>query len=423
MAAKRERREKGTGSIFQRSSDKRWVGYVTLPEGPGGKERRRTVTAKRREDVEERLRKVRRDLLVAGDLPTSSPTMAQWSALWLAEKKKKVKPGTYVSYEGPVRRYIVPAIGKVRLDKLTTASVTKVHDYITEDLNLSSTTALGAHRILAKCLTDAMRQGRVTRNVATLVDAPQKAVGTRGAYSAQQAITLLKHAAKDPYGAVHWSLALAAGLRQGERLGLTRGAIDLDAGLITVTWQLQRLRWEHGCLEAGKPAPAKGQPWPCGRKRGGSCPSRHHAIPPGHEVVQVEGGLYLTRPKSRAGWREVPMTPLVSQVLTRHLEAVPAGMCGLVLHRGDASGRPIDPSDDSTAWHRAVAAAGLPDVPLHAARHTTATLLHALKVPEQTRIAIMGHSSATVTAGYTHVAGAETMEAMQSLGTLLTLEE
>lgn len=417
---KTTRREKGQGSIYQRSVDGRWVGYVTLPDGPGGVQRRKVATDKTRDGVEDKLRKIRRDLLVAGDLPTSSPTLAQWTALWLAAKKKHLKPGTYVAYEGPMRRYVLPAIGKVRLDKLTPASVTKLHDYVIDDLGLSSTTALGAHRILAKCLTDAMRQGRVTRNVATLVDAPRKAVGTRGAYSAEQAVTLLRSTSSDPYGAVHWTLALAAGLRQGERLGLTRGEVDLDKSTITVSWQLQRLRWEHGCLETGKPAPAKGQPWPCGRKRPGSCPQRHHDIPADQEVVQVDGGLYLTRPKSRAGWREVPMAPLVTEVLTRHLEHTPAGMCGLILHRGD--GRPIDPSDDSAAWHRALAVAELPDVPLHAARHTTATLLHELEVSQRTRIAIMGHSSATTTAGYTHVSDPEMADAMARLGGLLRIE-
>lgn len=46
-----------------------------------------------------------------------------------------------------------------------------------------------------------------------------------------------------------WSVALALGLRQGEALGLRWRYIDLEAGLLTVRWQLQRLPWHHGCAD------------------------------------------------------------------------------------------------------------------------------------------------------------------------------
>jgi len=43
-----------------------------------------------------------------------------------------------------------------------------------------------------------------------------------------------------------WSVALALELRQGEALGLRWQYVDLDAGTLTVRWQLQRLPWRHG---------------------------------------------------------------------------------------------------------------------------------------------------------------------------------
>ena len=105
------------------------------------------------------------------------------------------------------------------------------------------------------------------------------------------------------------------------------------------------------------------------------------------------------------------------EILARYLEVAELGDEGLVLHRGD--GHPIDPRVDGEAWHASLEAAGLPRVPLHSARHTTATLLHALGVDERTRVAILGHSSATTTAGYTHVTDAIGHEAMARLGALL----
>lgn len=409
--AKTARRDAGSGALYQRTSDGRWFGSVTLPDDPvTGKRRRKVVSAKTQAGASAKLRKVRAELDKAGDLPTSSPTLARWLTTWLDRvAAPRLKPRTLHTYRGYVDRYVVPTIGKYRLDRLTTDHVRQMHDGIT-GRGLSSTTALQAHRILVVALRDAEREGRVTRNVATLVDAPSKAVATRGALTAEDARTLLLSVAQDPQAAVRWGLALMAGLRQGEALGLTRDAIDLDTGILTVKWQLQRLPWRHGCADA-----------PCGRKRAGDCPQRHVPIPAGQEAPQVDGGLRLTRPKSRAGWREVPLAPPLHEMLVRYLAYRPTGMGGLILYRG--GGRPLDPSDDSAAWHAALKAAGLPPVPLHSARHTTATLLYELEVPERTRVAILGHSSATVTAGYTHVAGAEMVDAMGRLGTLLLPSE
>lgn len=420
------RREAGTGSVYQRA-DGRWIAAVPLPDGPGGKRRRKVLTHKTEEGVKEKLRKVTRELAKTGDLPTSSPTVAQWVATWLKAKKKTLKPGSWVDYERKMRLYVVPAIGKIRLERLTADHIQRVHDYITESKGLSSTTALVTHRILAKCLTDAARRGRVAQNVATQLDAPRKAISKRGALTAEDAATLLRASAGDPVAAVHWSLALLAGLRPGERLGLTRGQVDLDTGIITVSWQLQRLRWEHGCTEQPGPvqrdrvgaavSSAKGKAWPCGKKLGGHCPNRWVDIPADQEATRIDGGLWLTRPKSKAGWREVPMAPMLHAVMRRHLETAAPGMHGLILHRGDS--RPIDPSDDGKAWHRWLDIAGLAQVEPYTARHTCATLLHKLGVSDLVRQAILGHSDATVTAGYTHVSNSEMVSAVGLLDDLL----
>lgn len=396
-------REKGTGGLFQRTQDSMWVVRLELPSD-GTRRRRKTIIRKDKADAIAALRDARKDLERTGDLATSSPTIEQWMTQWLDRiAAPRLKPNTLVTYRGSVTRYIIPSIGRVRLDKLTPQHVRQMHDHARD--GRSSTTALQAHRVLAKALADAEREGRVTRNVATLVDAPAKAHAVRDALDADQARTLLMSAATDPHAAAMWSVALVAGLRQGERLGLTWDAVNLDTGIITVSWQLQRLKWVHGCGGS------------CGKKRGGSCPERFVPIPDGQEAHRIYHGLWHVRPKSRAGWRQVPIDPLLHEVLTLYMADHAPGDRGLVFTRGD--GHPIDPSDDTAAWDRALRAAGLPDVVLHSARHTTATLLHALGADEQTRMQILGHSSATVTAGYTHITNAIAADAMGKLGSLL----
>lgn len=402
------------GTVFQRASDGMWVARVELPPGPDGKRRRKQAAARSKAAAIAKRREMIRDLAKSGDLPTSSPTLAAWLERWLERTvKAHRKPRTYATYRSYVERYIVPSIGRIRLDKLTPAHVARLHEHIVGQ-GLSSTTALQAHRILSRALVYAIREGHVSRNVAdrNYSDAPPKAAGERPALTAEQArLVLARGHGGDLTTTVRLGLALLAGLRQGEALGLTRDAVNLDRGTITVAWQLQRLPWSHGC--GARPDGS----WSCNRQRAGACHSRTVHIPPNQEARNVHGGLWLTRPKSRAGWREVPLVPALHHALAELIARDEAGPEGLLLLDG---GHPIDPSRDSAAWHTALARCGLDPVPLHSARHTTATLLFELGVETDVRVKILGHSSATTTAGYTRIADTRTREAMNALGGLLT---
>ena len=101
---------------------------------------------------------------------------------------------------------------------------------------------------------------------------------------------------------------------------------------------------------------------------------------------------------------------------------------GLVWCQSD--GNPIHPRDDYKAWQRALVAAGMATVdpetekviggmPLHAARHTTATLLMAARVDEKVRMEIMGQSSVQAQRGYVHVDTTHTRAALKALDGLL----
>lgn len=407
--SKTKRRSAGDGALFQDARGL-WTARVELPP-IGGKRRQKVVRSKSKATAQQKLRELRLELDRAGDLPTSSPTVSQWLETWLQEiAAPRLKPRTLSGYESYAARYIVPTVGRYRLGKLTQAHVRAMHDHITGHLALSSTTALQAHRILVKALNDAVREGRVGRNVAALVDAPRKAVSDRRALTVDESITLLRSVANDPYGP-RWALALLTGARQGECLGLTREYVDLDAGVIEFAWGLQRLPWRHGCGEAS-----------CGRQRAGSCPQRTIPIPAGQEARQVHGALHLLRPKSRRSWRRVVMPTLLREILARHIELTePSDLLWTtdLLKPKAPAGVPVDPSLDHRAWVEALERAGLPRVPLHTARHTTSTLLYALGVPEQTRMEILGHSSATTTAGYTHVDLTMQRDAMERLGDLI----
>jgi integrase len=201
-------------------------------------------------------------------------------------------------------------------------------------------------------------------------------------------------------------------MRQGERLGLTIDMLDFEGRALTKAWQLRRIPFEHGCGEKADDR------WPCGRKRGGNCPQRKLDVPADQEVVNVDGGLYLTRPKSSASWATIPMLDLLHDILAAYVEKHPPGMHGLIFTRPD--GRPIDPADDAAEWDASLRAAGLPDVDGHSARHSCNTILAELGIPVDVRQAILGHASKAVNeAVYTHTSDVRVVDALRQLSAAL----
>jgi integrase len=68
-----------------------------------------------------------------------------------------------------------------------------------------------------------------------------------------------------------------------------------------------------------------------------------------------------------------------------------------------ALGKPLNLNSDYREWKALLQPAGVPDGRLHDARHTAATVLLVLGVPERTVMSVMGWSSTTMAARYQHV--------------------
>lgn len=424
MATKEARRIKGTGGLYQRASDRMWVAAVELPP-TGGKRRRKVVVRARKEAAIAEHRRLLKELAVHGDLRGASPAFTTWADDWMERYGKKRKPTNWRRDRSTIDRYLIPTLGRVKLDKLTVRHVHEMHAYVTrpkpEGLDLSPTTANLAHRLLATMLEAAYAEEKVPRNVAHVAGAPSVAVTQKEYLSSDQVRRLLL--SLDPGdGTVSVDLALMAlayftGMRPAERLGLTRDMIDLEAGTITVAWQLQRIAFDHGC---GKPSAAGA--WPCGKRKGGYCPKKQSVVPRNVEARLVEGGLWLTRPKTKHGWRQIPMPGILTAVLRAYLEQNEPGMAGLVFTRprggkgkGALDGRPIDLAVYTDRWHELIAAADLPRVKPHSARDSANTILTELGVPVDVRIKIVGHASAASNTVYTHTSDSRVAAGMDSL--------
>lgn len=411
---KKNRRAKGEGSIFQRKSDGMWVGSIDRGFDENGKRLQKRVYAKDQKALVAKLEEAKAEHRDGLNLDRTI-TVAKWLDYWLPHiHKERIRPGTYRDY-GHCVTNISTTIGHKKLAELQPADVRRMHTQIGK----GERRAQKAHIVLNRALKDAVAEGIIKRNVADVVDSPEVyATGEREALTIDQVQTILAYAAEHRtlMETTRWLYAFLTGTRQGEALGLQWDRVDLDAGACDITWQLQQLKRSHGCGEQRDDA------WPCGRRYGGHCTNPLWDMPVAFVYQPLHASLALTRPKSEAGKRWVPLIRPLRDALQMLRETdVGPNPHGLVFHRH--TGAPVIPNEDSRAWHSLLRGAGIigPDetLPLHATRHTTATVLRAHGADEQTRMEILGHNSPEVTRIYAHADQAKNSTMMDALGAMV----
>jgi integrase len=414
-------RDKKTGSLFQRCEARygcppitdgkrpphkcqaRWFGSVEAGFTADGTRRRITVSGKSKAVVSRRLRDKRLEVEQAGAANTRRAiTVAKWAEVWMSELETQIRP-TSLTTDQAAAKWIIKTIGHVKLSELTPAHVRSVAKAI-RSAGLSSSTALRYHGPLIRMLKAAAVEGyNIPPNV-LLGKKPTAAVNDRQAIPLEDALKILKHInARDDDGrlltpdASRWSLAFLQGIRHGEAHGLTWPMVDLENGLLTICWQVQSI--------------TKGKP-----------------LPDGYEAVPVAGTTHLVRPKSSAGWRVMPLVPWAVDALREWRALAPENPHQLVWpgRQTRAATWPRNKASDRAAFAKIQAEVGVAHPSgrryhPHEIRNTTATLLMEGKISESVRIAIMGHSTIKSTRSYEFVDPAQTLAALQGVGTMLEL--
>jgi integrase len=416
VRAKKEskRRAPGEGGLFKRG-DGMWTAVIDVPT-TDGRRRQKRVYSKDYNTAVDKLRKLRADI-DKGILPaTTTTTVGRWITHWLETiKRPHVRPNTYDFYEEAVRLHIVPHIGKRRLDRLTAEHVRGMLRAIKTSRNKQR-----AYQTLNLALKDAIVEGMLARNVCEAVRKPEHLAAERGAFTFDDAKKVIRagidleesrdETSPEPRLATRWAAAFLTGARKAELLGLTWDRVDLEHGLFDFAWQLQQLKKVHGC-------PVKDDKPTCGRQRPSYCPQAHWDFEDGFEYRECYKSLVWSRPKTKKGTRIVPIVAPLLEMLKRHAGHGGPNPRNLVWHFPD--GRPLSPTDDHERWTEVLKLAEVPHVELHAARHTTATMLQSMGVDEDTRMAIMGQSSAAAQRMYVHVDQAQSRAALDKIANLL----
>lgn len=146
-----------------------------------------------------------------------------------------MKATTARFYRDLAIHHLVPKIGGTLLAALTAPQLNRLYgDLLVAGgpggRPLSPTAVHAVHMTISRALGDAMRWGKLSRNVARSADAPAPAREERRAWSADQLRAFLASVEDDQLRPL-WHLAVTTGLRRGELAALRWADLDLDAGL------------------------------------------------------------------------------------------------------------------------------------------------------------------------------------------------
>lgn len=161
-------------------------------------------------------------------------TVAGWIERWLADMEGGgLKPATVRKYRIDTRNNVVPHLGHLRLDQVTTADVANLQARLRAE-GKAPQTVIHARRSLGTALEAAVDAGLIasnpTRSRSLRQRVPEKVdrVLTR-----EETRRLLDAASGSRYEAL-FLLAVTTGMREGELLALRWRDLDLDAGILSV---------------------------------------------------------------------------------------------------------------------------------------------------------------------------------------------
>lgn len=250
---RRTRRPAGQGAVIRRG-DGRWAGRLRMPDGS-----MRWLYGRDQRTVEERLAEALRHIGVGLPPADTKLTVGAWLQEWVATLPATLKPATIDFYSRYVRAHLLRSeIAAKPLAKLEPGDLERLYQRMTASpteggMGLSSTSAHHVHAVVHRALAAAVRQGKVARNAADLVDEDARPA------LARTEMRVLADADHDRFlEAVRgerlealFVVAIREGLRQGEILGLRWRDVDLDRGMLSVTGSLQGAR--RSKLTIGEP--------------------------------------------------------------------------------------------------------------------------------------------------------------------------
>jgi integrase len=387
-------RAHGEGSVYFEDASGTWVAALDLGI-VNGKRKRKRLRFETQQDARRALTKLTTaadaGIGAGNDRMTVRAFLDKWLSDVVEGPMTRLRIGTRASYALHVKNHLVPGLGHHTLarlsplhvqaflsSKLTETVEEKGDDDVTRPVpRFAPRTVQYLHATLKVALGWATKRELVSRNVARLVDAVPVPKREARMLSTEEAGKLLAAVDGDRLRALFY-VAIAMGLRRSEICGLRWAEhVDLDRAVLRVRVQLRRI--PHRRDEKG--------------------------------AIVVRGGLVVQELKTDKSRRTLKIPASVVDELRAHQKAQKAERLKAGSLWKDTGyvfatpfGEPLDGDSLHKRWERALVAAGLPDMPFHATRHTAGSFLLSQGADLRTVMGVLGHSEIALTANtYTHV--------------------
>ena len=242
------RRANGEGNIRKRK-DGRWEGrYTAGYDLNTGKRIVKNVLGKTQAEAKGKLKAAMEQAQQVDMIRTDDYTMASWLRTWYElYSKPNVRPSTAEYYRRSIEQHVVPRIGNIKLNRLTSRDIQKLYRDLREsgrlrevqkskNPGLSNATVRGIHMMLHNALDRAVKERLILRNptedciIPKLVKQEMKILHPEdmGAYLQ----------AADKRGILPmFYLELVSGLRKGELVALRWDDLDTASRTISVSKQ------------------------------------------------------------------------------------------------------------------------------------------------------------------------------------------
>lgn len=352
---------------FKKRYNNSWTWRIDLGIDPiTGKRRQKTYSIKgTRKEAEKQAAEILAKLDGSEQINTSKISVADYLSLWLQTYAEvNLAPRTIEGYESIIRYHITPALGHLRLEKLT---VSHLQVYYANMLNaVSAQTVKHHHTLIHKALETAVEWNLISKNVADRAKPPRITKDEMQVWNEIEMNAFLDASKETPWYALFYT-ALFTGMRRSELLALRWQDIDFILSNIYVNRSMHQL---------------------------------------------TNRDIIFRNPKTAKGKRSVSMSPSLYLVLKDTYDAMETAMLlkGKKITGSDPvfcndEWKPLLPSSVSHAWTRICKQAGVKPIRLHDARHTHASLLLKQGVHPKIVQERLGHSSIQITLDtYSHVA-------------------
>lgn len=227
---KNTRASNGSGT-FRKRSDGRWEGRYTGPDG-----RQRSVYGPTQAAVKQAVKQAQAEMTLGLYFEPSKTTFEKWARTWLADYTSHIKPTTRDNYTAFMDRYLIPALGKVKLSQLRLVHIQRAFNAMADN-GLSVGTQEAVKIALSSCLSAAVRFDMLKSNLCKDVKLAKKQAKDMVIIDRPDMPLFVLAAKKSPYYAA-MMLLIQTGIRSGELRGLRWSDIDLDNRVMSIRQQV-----------------------------------------------------------------------------------------------------------------------------------------------------------------------------------------